>query len=184
VLIHLIIHQPQALLQVVQRTPYWVWGLLAALLWLGASQWFDRTTSLRRMVGMPLGMSAFSAYGVAAALGHSPGGQGAIGAWLLTAVATTILALQWQPAPPRGSRYDPDTRRFHIPGSVVPLCLIVGIFLTKYAVGIELALQPGLTGDSAFALSVALVYGAFNGLFLARTLRMLRLARGTPRPSH
>ena len=47
-LLNMIVHQPQALIQVVTHTPYWVWGLLAALVGLGASQLYDRTASLRR----------------------------------------------------------------------------------------------------------------------------------------
>ena len=56
----------------------------------------------------------------------------------------------------------------------------MGIFLVKYVVGVELALQPPLAHDNDVALQVALVYGAFNGVFAARTGRLLRLARTSP----
>ena len=59
----------------------------------------------------------------------------------------------------------------------MPLGLILGIFLTKYFVGVELALQPALARDSSFALQIALLYGVFNGLFAARALRLWRLVR-------
>ena len=68
-------------------------------------------------------------------------------------------------------------------GSGWPLLLILGIFLVKWAVGVELALQPMLAHDSHFALQIALVYGVFNGVFAARTGRLLRLAKTrTPAP--
>jgi len=47
-LIQLLIEQPAAALTIVRRTPLWVWGLLAALVALGLSQWRDRQIGLRR----------------------------------------------------------------------------------------------------------------------------------------
>ena len=61
--------------------------------------------------------------------------------------------------------------------NAMPLALIVGIFLTKYFVGVELAMQPTLARDGTFALQISALYGVFNGLFAARALRMWRLAQ-------
>ena len=179
-LLNLIVHQPQALAQIVQQTPTWVWGLLAALLWLGASQLFDRTAGLRRVLLMPLAMTGFSAYGLASAFSSSAHAGAAVGAWLLIAAAAATLALWLQPKAPAGARYDSAARRFHLPGSAMPLALIVGIFLVKYFVGVELALQPALARDGTFALQIAVLYGLFNGLFVARAFRLWRLV---PRPT-
>ncbi|MEO7939170.1 MAG: DUF6622 family protein, partial [Burkholderiaceae bacterium] len=57
----------------------------------------------------------------------------------------------------------------------VPLVLIIGIFLTKYAAGIELALQGSLIYDSHFVWGLASLYGLFSGAFLARGWRLWRL---------
>jgi hypothetical protein len=62
-----------------------------------------------------------------------------------------------------------------VPGSVVPLLIILGIFLTKYGVGVEMAINPNAARNAQFVVSVAVLYGAFNGIFLARSLRLLRL---------
>ena len=48
--------------------------------------------------------------------------------------------------------------------------------LTKYGVGVELAMQPRLVTDSGFVLPVAAAYGVFNGLFTGRAARLWRLA--------
>lgn len=175
-LLTLVVHQPQALLQIVQQTPRWVWGLLAALLWLGASQLFDRTASLRRVVLMPVAMAALSIYGVASAFAGAAQTGVAVGLWALVALTTASVAVWWQSTAPAGARYCAASRRFDLPGSAMPLALIMGIFLTKYLVGVELAMQPALARDSAFALQIAALYGAFSGLFAARALRLLRLA--------
>ena len=174
-LLNLIVHQPQALAQIVQQTPTWVWGLLAALLGLGASQLFDRTAGLRRVLFMPAAMTGFSAYGLASAFASSSQAGAAVGAWLVAAAAAAALALWFQPKAPAGARYDSAARHFHLAGSAMPLALIVGIFLVKYFVGVELALQPALARDGTFALQIAVLYGLFNGLFVARAFRLWRL---------
>ena len=87
------------------------------------------------------------------------------------------VALWFQPTAPRGTLYAGSSRSFYIPGSAMPLALILGIFLTKYFVGVELALQPALARDNGFAVQIAILYGVFNGLFAARSLRLWRLTR-------
>ena len=176
-LIQLLTQHPQAAIQIVQKTPYWVGGVLAALLALGASQLFHRTAGLRRVLLMPSAMTGFSLFGLASAFAGSTQISAALGTWLLAAATTATLVLWWQPTLPAATRYEPSTALFHLPGSAVPMALIVGIFLTKYCVGIELALQPALAHDGDFAWQIAGLYGAFNGLFAARALRLWRLWR-------
>lgn len=174
-LIDIATHQPQMLLSIARQTPTWVWGLLAALLALGLSQLRPREASLSRVVLMPLGMAAYSVYGLFSAFGANPGS--ALAAWLLAAPLVAGASLLWSLQPPAGVRYYAGEARFHLPGSAVPLLLILGIFFTKYIVGVELALQPTLARDSAFTVQIAALYGLFNGVFLARAARLWRLAR-------
>lgn len=176
-LIQLLLNQPQALGTIVKNTPSWVWGLLVGLLWLGASQLRDRSAGLVRAMVMPFAMTFFSVYGLASAFGGSGHVGTATGSWLVAAVAVTALGLWLHPAAPTGTRYAVDSRRFQLPGSAGPLVLILGIFLTKYLVGVELAMQPGLARESDFALQIAGLHGVFNGLFAARALRLCKLAR-------
>lgn len=178
-LLQLIINQPQALGTVFKRTPVWVWGLLATLLVLGLSQVRDRTASLVRVSIMPLAMTAFSLWGTASAFGHSPQLGAVLGIWLGTAAAVLALVAPGS----SGARYDAASRSYALPGSWAPLVLILGIFLTKYVVGVELAMQPQLARDSQFALTVAALYGVFNGLFAGRAVRLWRLAL-KPAASH
>ncbi len=177
-LFQLIAQKPQMLGPIVSNTPVWVWGLLAGLLALGLSQVRDRSVGLRRVTVMPLAMIGLSLWGTVSVLSRSP--QFVIGllAWIAAAVATLAVVAS-MPAP-AGTRFDPAGRRFALPGSWVPLGLIVGIFLTKYAVGVDLAMQPSLAHDSHYALIVAAFYGAFSGTFAGRAARLWRLAQ---RPS-
>ena len=171
-LLQLIINQPQAITSIFRNTPTWVWGLLTVLLALGLSQLRERRVSLLRVSLIPLGMTAFSIWGNLSAFGQSPHVAAVLGAWLATAAVVTALVAPGTPA----GRYDDWTSSFLLPGSWVPLALIAGIFMTKYLIGVELALQPRHVADTGFVLPVAMVYGVFNGIFVGRAVRLWRLA--------
>ena len=64
-----------------------------------------------------------------------------------------------------------------MPGSWVPMLLILAVFLMKYVIGVQLAMEPALAHNNSFAFVVTAIYGALSGLFAARTLRVLRLMR-------
>ena len=76
---------------------------------------------------------------------------------------------------PSGVRFDRSSARLHLPGSPWPLLLILAIFLLKYAVGIELAMQPQAASEQAFVLAVAACYGALSGVFASRAAALWRL---------
>ena len=49
-----------------------------------------------------------------------------------------------------GARWDPAGAVVHVPGSVLPLALILSLFAVKYAAGASLALHPALAADPLF----------------------------------
>ncbi|HEY9094277.1 MAG TPA: DUF6622 family protein [Hydrogenophaga sp.] len=178
-LLQLLTHQPSAIVDILHQTPVWVWGLLIGLIALGASQLRRRQVGLPRTVLLPASMAALSVQGLHSALASSPSLLPAMGLWALVAAATTAAALAWRSAPPAGSHFDATQRRFDLPGSAMPLLLILAIFLTKYGVGVELAMQPQHLQNSRFVYGLAATYGAFNGILFARALRLWRLVQPT-----
>lgn len=173
-LIQMLIDQPQMLGPVLKGTPPWVWGLLAALTWLGLGQARSRTVSLARVTFLPMAMTALSLWGTVSAFGASPLFGYVMLAWLAAAAAAVAAVARM--AAPRGTRYDPASHTFTMTGSWVPLLLILGIFLTKYIVGVELAMQPRLALDGQYTLVVGALYGLFSGIFTGRAARLWRLA--------
>lgn len=174
-LLNILLHDPRQLTTIASHTPRWVWVLLAGLLLLGASQLRARRMSRLRAGAAPLAMALFSFFGMVSAFWGSAQLDVAVGLWVVACAACMGLLL-WRARPaPTGVRFDPATRTCEIPGSAIPLILIIGIFLTKYAVGIELALQGNLINDSHFVWSLASLYGLFSGAFLARGWRLWRL---------
>ena len=164
--------------QILINTPVWVWGLLVALLVLGLSQTRDRTLGLRRIVLLPIGMSALSLYSTLSTFGMSPT---VLGCWLATSVVLMLLVTQLPV--PTGASYDSKARRFRLAGSWIPIALILGIFLTKYAVGVSVAMHPELKLQANFSLAIVMLYGAFSGIFVGRALRLIHLVRLAQRPT-
>jgi hypothetical protein len=162
------------LLQVILHTPKWVFAVFALLVWLGAKQLLSNSVSLTRVTLMPVAMGGLSVYGVLSAFGDSPG---ALLGW--AAAAVVLMALVLQRPLPATTRYDAPTRQFHVAGSAVPLMLMMGIFLTKYVVGAALAMHPELRQQASFAIAIPVLYGAFSGVFVARAVRLWKLAIAT-----
>jgi len=159
-------------LQILSRTPSWVFVVLALLLAYGLTQLRSRQMALRRIVGVGVAMVLLGGFGVASAFGAAPL---LLLAWGLAAAAVLALVLRIPLA--AAARYDAASRRIHVPGSVVPLVLLMGIFLIKFGVGVALAIHPELTAQAGFALTVALLYGAFSGIFAGRAARLWKLAQ-------
>ena len=156
---------------IVQHTPVWVWGLLVALVALGLSQVRDREVTLARVSILPLVLLALSASGVLSAFGHAPV---AMGGW--AAGVGMALAFGRQFVAVRGARWSAQAGLLHVPGSWLPLTLIVGLFCIKYFAGASIAISPAIAHDATFAGLCSLAYGSFSGLFAARALSLRLLA--------
>lgn len=159
------------LLQIITRTPVWVFALLAMLLALGCSQTLPRAVSLKRLTIIPLAMTGLSLYGMVSAF-H--GSWPCLMTWSAASTLAVITLLQAPAA--QDTAYNTATQKFNLPGSWVPMALFMGIFFTKYAVGVSLAMQPALANNNNFALPVSAMYGAFCGIFLARSARLWLIA--------
>jgi len=166
------------LIQILRHTPTWVFIVFGALIWLGLNQTRARTASIQRVTILPLAMVTLSIYGMT----HTFDAIGAYAAWATACVVVAALWLRYAPA--RNAYYDAVTARFSLPGSWLPLALICGVFVTKYAVGASLAIHPQWRGDLAFAVACATLYGAMSGLFLARTMQLWQIARRTLTVAH
>jgi hypothetical protein len=159
-------------IEILQHTPFWVWGVLVALVALGLAQARPREVSLTRATLFPLVMIALSLSGVLSAFGHFPV---ALLAWAAgIAVALTIVR---NGLSVRGASWSSSTATLHLPGSWLPLTLIIALFALKYFAGVNLAMHPQLATDPTFAGLCSLGYGVFSGVFLGRALGLRRLAQ-------
>jgi hypothetical protein len=157
---------------IVQHTPVWVWIVFVTLIVIGVKQSFARRLRLGRVTALPIVFVALSLAGVVSAFGPD---ASALLAWAVGVFAAAGLALQG--GAPAAARWLPAERVFEVPGSWVPLALMLGIFGMRFAVAVLLALQPGLRGDAGFAALAGLGYGGFSGLFLGRAMALWQLTR-------
>ncbi len=164
------------LTMIISRTPIWVWVLLAGLVALGWTQTRTRQITVVRATVLPIVMMALSLFGVLSTFGAN---ALPLSTWFAALVVSAFGAKAlgaW-----RGVSWSAATSRFEVPGSWLPMAIILSIFLVKFYVGVNVAMQPALKVDAQFSIIVCLIYGVFSGLFLARGLNFWALLKVAPR---
>jgi hypothetical protein len=157
------------LLQILHRTPPWVFALFAALVFLGIQQSRPRRMPLARVTILPLVLVGLSLSGIGSSFGADAPAFAAWAGAVAVAVLLNLCVVHW----PRGVSYDPATREFLVPGSWLPLAVMMAIFFTRYAVNVALAVAPGFAALAWLPVAVSCAYGLMSGAFLARALRIV-----------
>jgi hypothetical protein len=157
---------------ILHQVPHWVWVLLLALIVIGSAQAVPRRRTVRSATLIPLAMVLLSLYGVLSVFPQQAMPVLAWGIGLAIAVSLCNGLNVW-----RGIAWSSADRRLLIPGSWLPLAVILGMFSVKFAVGMTRAMQPDLMMHTGFASLVGLTYGTFSGFFLARGIVVWKAAR-------
>ncbi len=89
-------------------------------------------------------------------------------------VAATLIGARRDVA---AVRYDVAAQRFHVPGSWMPMALMMGLFAAKFVAGAALARQPALVASAPFAVAMSASFGLFSGAFLGRAAALWTVAR-------
>lgn len=160
------------LLTILQHTPAWVWALLAALVALGLSQLRQRRVAPLRLLILPAVLLGLGLWSMAGVFLHLP--LVAL-AWLMALAAGATLG--WKLPRPAAARWLAEEQRLLLPGSVLPLLVILAIFSLRYASGVAMALHPEWRSAADVQLPLALAFGAISGLLLGRSLQLHALAR-------
>ncbi|PLK50493.1 DUF6622 family protein [Uliginosibacterium sp. TH139] len=164
------------LIEILKHTPLWVYLLFALLLAAGLAQSKDRRLGRVRVSTLPLVMAGLSFFGLVADFGLA---WAALVCWTISAAASSVVGLRF--ASPGAVTWSEQTREFSVPGSWLPLVLMMAIFVMKFAVAVVVVRQLPLATESTFVVCVSLGYGLFSGLFLTRTLRVLKAAKDQAR---
>ena len=160
------------ILDILEHTPVWVWIVFGALVLLGLQQSRTRDVSIARATILPVVMILLSLSGVVGAFGPVPF---ALAAW--AAGVGLSLALAGKAVAVRGASRSTQPGHLRIPGSFVPVMLIMAVFITKYSAGVALAINPSLAANTAVAVTLSLVYGVFSGLFWSRAQSLRALVQ-------
>ena len=158
------------IIEILSHTPRWIFALFFGLIYLGFQQSKVRSVTVKRFVILPIAMVGLSFSGVWSTFGS---GTLALPCWTGAMVAGTALAQLLGSA--RNVSYSTETRTFKLPGSWLPLFLMMAIFFTKYAVGISLAQNPGLLEIPGFVGIASATYGFWSGIFFGRMVSILNV---------
>ena len=160
------------LLQILSRTPPWVWGVFITLIFLGYHQSKKRAVSRETLFVLPTVMIIFSLVGVTSSFGFNflP-----FVAWVFGFVSIAALGV-WH-MKPSGIEYIANSRSYRIPGSWLPLALMMAIFSIKYVIGFASARGLSIVSYPLFVGIMSVSLGALSGMFMARAVGILRFSR-------
>ena len=156
-------------IQILKGTPIWVWAILAALIYLGSKQLTARVVKRYSVLIAPV---VFLFVGLMAT-GRGPLGFATWAASLISLAAVTYFV--WQPT--GGARYEANGDRLHLPGSAVPMLIMLAIFLLNYVINVVLAINPAYRSELAWQIVPALILGALSGVFMGRAATLFRMNR-------
>lgn len=158
--------------QVLSHTPAWVFALFVVLLVFGLMQTRTRTVGKIPALLLPAGMIALSFAGIQSSFGLAPL---PLAAWVLAlAIAALVGNALFRDD---RVRYDSTERTYSVPGSWVPLVVIMAIFFAKYVYAVMNALNAAVISTMPFVVGLSAVYGVLSGYFAARALNLIRLVR-------
>lgn len=160
------------ILMILSHTPIWVWAVLALLLALGLWQRRDRHVRRGQLLALPLALLALGLGSMAPGLAAQP-----VAALCWLGSIATFLWLGTRLPRSAAARWLPEQQRLFLPGSWVPMALIVAIFGLRYAAGVGQGLHPQWRNAFEVQVPLALIFGALSGLFLGRALGLLRLTQ-------
>ena len=150
--------------------PVWPFAVLAVLVILGYRQSRDRVVQPGTLAKLAVAMLALSLYGVTAAFGAS---LVPVLAWTLAFVAVVFLG--GAVFAPRGLAREGAAVR--MPGSWVPMGLMLGIFMTKFGLGFATGMGAHVLHEIWFIAAVSAILGLFSGAFAARATAVHRFVR-------
>lgn len=154
------------LITILKGTPAWVFIFFLALVALGYFQSRDRIISRSRVAITPVAMIALSFYAALSTF-RSAG----LVFWLAGVGLAVWLGVKR--LNPRGLSYLNESKSFFVPGSWLPLGLMMAIFFTQYATAIVHVKEPVSIG------AISLFYGICSGVFFARALVLWRALKRT-----
>ncbi|CAD6528513.1 DUF6622 family protein [Paraburkholderia sabiae] len=154
---------------IIQGTPIWVWVLLVYLLSRGFKAMNSGTAPLSKLAIVPL---IFTAWGILHLITDPLAGWSSVIVWVVGA----LIGIAGGVFIASRTRFivDPAANTVMLPGSMVPLVLIVITFAAKFWLGVELATATSLAALGGYVLLSAAVSGVVAGVFGGRFLTYWR----------
>lgn len=165
----------QAIWQIINHTPTWVWFVFAELLFVGIKALKARTVHIAQLFILPAIFLALSLHELFTAPALS---LTIIGIFISSAIVG--ISAGWTMA--QGFKFIVDKKnwRIYIPGSALTLILVMTIFGAKYYFGYTAAAHPEVTHTLAYKVIKFAFSGGWTGIALGRlALCMHRVKQAT-----
>ncbi len=154
------------------QIPLWPFAILALLVALGIWQRGTREVTAAAPAAVAAAFVAYSIYGVVSSFDVRPY---PMLAWVVGLVLALTVGSQF--FAPRGLMPATNPNRVIVPGSWLPLILMLCIFAAKFLVGFVAGAHLDVGHGAWFAPAIGLVLGVLSGAFVVRALVDLRFAR-------
>lgn len=160
------------IVQILANTPPWVFVLFVVLLVFGLMQTRTRTVGKIPALLLPVGMIALSLAGINSSFGLMPV---PLASWAIAlAMAAFVGHALFRD---KRVRYDATEKKFSVPGSWLPLVVIMAIFFAKYVYAVMRAFNAEIISAPLFIVGLSAVYGLLSGYFAARGLNLIKQAQ-------
>ena len=160
------------IVQILSHTPIWVYALFFVLLVFGLMQTRTRKVGKISALLLPVGMIALSLGGINSSFGLTPI---PLAAWGTAIVIATVVGYAY--FRDKRIRYEATDGKFFIPGSWVPLVVMMAIFFAKYAYAVMHASNAEVISTPVFIGALSGVYGLLSGYFSSRALNLIKLVQ-------
>ena len=149
---------------IVIHTPFWVWLLYAALLFLGFQRTRDSVVPLYRALILPftvvfMTLTSFIAAGYSGA------------PWLLVGLVFGMAA-GWRLEPEGATRRTLDNKLW-LRGEWWSFAQLVLVLVFRYSTSVTIVMSPNLNTHAAWQVSTLLIPAVLSGMFLGRTAARL-----------
>jgi hypothetical protein len=155
-----------AIVQIIQHTPIWVFPLIVLVLWLGSINLRERTMPLRLLLVLPIVMLVLS---IGNSIGTAAEPLFVLIDWAFSAAIGVTIGWSLTQKP---LVIDPRAGRITLPRTVVPLVVCVAIIVLRYAFGYLYGRYPELLADRTCALALIAGGALLGGVMFGRCARL------------
>ncbi|MBV8500643.1 MAG: hypothetical protein JO006_02880 [Paucibacter sp.] len=161
---------------VLSHVPLWVWAIFGYIVLIGLKQSKETRLTLRRLIVLPGLWLCFGAWGVIGRYGLLSLPTAAWLAGLAIGLGLGLGLMLRSGSAVEGARLDAEAELYVVPGSWLPLGLMLSIFVAKFAQGVLLSMHPQWASLLIVQLVTGLGFGTISGCMLGRTARILQVA--------
>jgi hypothetical protein len=143
------------MLSILQGTPFWVYLIFILLIKRGISASKENTISIKRVFIAPVVLFILSLHKI-----NSP--------YLFSIFFICGLVIGYLIYQKMIISFNKDTKKITMPGSIIPLILMVGVFAKSYYIGYLTATSPTMLHTPHIMILIDIVSGIFSGVFIGR----------------